>query len=821
MAGGGAGGGAGGDGVGARLPRRVERLAKRAGGVLLFERLWRAFLPALCLLGVFLALAFLDVWAALPAFVHLVGLLGFAVGLGYLVRRGVRGFARPNRAEALARIEGDSRLAHRPLRGLDDDLPEAMDDPLTRSLWERHRARALAGLKGLRLGRPRSPWPRLDPWAARSVVVLLLAVGAVAAGGRAPGRLLDALTPRLAAAPIKAEAPLRADLWITPPVFTGLAPLALGAADARAGVAVPAGSEALLQVQGPGAPASRLRLGETAIELARLGESSAEARFRIERGGGLAVAGAAGESVRRWEVTILPDAPPTAAFSEPPGATARGALDLPYAASDDYGVAGLSLVLAAPEGGEEEVLPVAAPATQPTAFKGRAFSDLTRHPRAGLPTVLRLQAADARGQTGRSEPVQIVLPERRFTHPLAQAVIAERKRLVADPRAWRQVAGSLDALAETPLARAQPLSVPLTLGVAASRLREDKTGAARATVVDLLFDLALFIEDGGLSVAERALRDAQDRLEKALLEGADDAELEKLMQDLQEAMQAYLDEMGERMRQAMKNAKPEDMQPMPEGAQTVDRQQLQRLLDQAKEMMRAGARDAAQQMLSELRQMLENLRAGVPQQRAGPQQQALQDLQRMIQLQQGLMDKTFQQQQGQGQQGQQGRQGQQAGSAQEQEALRRALGELMRRLGEAGGEIPGALGQSELQMRAARDALKGGQPGEALGPQGQALDLMRQAGQALVESMQQQAGQAGRPGRQGQGGRAQRPGEGKDLFGRDLPGGFGVDGNDVNVPTQSELGQARRVLDEIRRRTGQSFRPRPELDYYDRLLDRF
>ena len=47
-------------------------------------------------------------------------------------------------------------------------------------------------------------------------------------------------------------------------------------------------------------------------------------------------------------------------------------------------------------------------------------------------------------------------------------------------------------------------------------------------------------------------------------------------------------------------------------------------------------------------------------------------------------------------------------SAAEQEALRRALGELMRRMGEAGMEIPRALGQAEMQMRNARGALAGG-----------------------------------------------------------------------------------------------------------------
>ena len=60
-------------------------------------------------------------------------------------------------------------------------------------------------------------------------------------------------------------------------------------------------------------------------------------------------------------------------------------------------------------------------------------------------------------------------------------------------------------------------------------------------------------------------------------------------------------------------------------------------------------------------------------------------------------------------------------SAAEQEALRRALGELMRRMGEAGMEIPRALGQAEMQMRGAR-RLAGGCPGQAADAQAQAVD---------------------------------------------------------------------------------------------------
>jgi hypothetical protein len=74
-------------------------------------------------------------------------------------------------------------------------------------------------------------------------------------------------------------------------------------------------------------------------------------------------------------------------------------------------------------------------------------------------------------------------------------------------------------------------------------------------------------------------------------------------------------------------------------------------------MIQTGAREAAQQMLSQLQQMLENLQmAQNGQMQQG--QQMMSQLQQMIQRQQELLDQTFSMSRGQ-QQGQEGQEGQQ------------------------------------------------------------------------------------------------------------------------------------------------------------------
>ena len=191
------------------------------------------------------------------------------------------------------------------------------------------------------------------------------------------------------------------------------------------------------------------------------------------------------------------------------------------------------------------------------------------------------------------------------------------------------------------------------------------------------------------------------------------------------------------------------------------------MLDRARELMRSGARDAARDMLAQLQEMLENLRAGTQQAQPSQGEQNLSDLQKMIQLQQQLLERSFNMDRGQRQGEQRARAGSSEGqqqrgskasrasrasrgrrvsrartrlgqSAAEQESLRRALGELMRRMGEAGMEIPRALGQAEMQMRDARGSLQQGQPGDAANAQSQAVDSMQRAGQAMMEQMQEQ-----------------------------------------------------------------------------------
>ena len=87
-----------------------------------------------------------------------------------------------------------------------------------------------------------------------------------------------------------------------------------------------------------------------------------------------------------------------------------------------------------------------------------------------------------------------------------------------------------------------------------------------------------------------------------------------------------------------------------------------------------------------------------------------------------------------------GQMGEMGDAAGQQEALRRMLGEMMRRLGEGSGRDPGTVrpgraGDARCGRRARRR-----RPGEAIGPQTEALDQLQQAARDFAQQIQKQLG---------------------------------------------------------------------------------
>ena len=873
------------DGNAQRLSSTIQltRLSVR------WERMWRVLWAPVAALVLFVGIALSDALPVLPDFAHGMALALLAVLFGYAIN-GVRAGFRPvSDDEAARRAELASGLKHRPLTAL-FDMPAA--DKLTangKMLWQAHIVQALRETQKLVSPMPKPGVAALDPLGLRFVPVLVLFVGVLMGHGNVWDRFERALSPIGNA---QGGDPVQIDMWLTPPAYTGLAPsvfnniasddhaankaendraaaakgsdLAAAMPDAtRQTLVIPVGSQILVHATDT-AHQPVLRLGEKSFPLEKLGDG-ASTSFKLQLDIDAAAVGSKrlqlslGRSAyASWPVVIAPDMPPEIEFERAPSRRHDTQLDVSYLGSDDYGIKTLVMTMQRPNGqpvpGGDALISFDVPLSgDRRILKASTVRDFSAHPWAGMPVRLQLIAADTAGQTGQSDAIEVVLPERIFNHPVARALAEARKALNdPNPAVMETVGVDLRLLSKNPKHFFDDLVAFLSIRVASNRLLYSGDVTDVPGVQKILWETALRIEDGEFALAESDLMRLQDEAMKALRDGKNGAELDQVMRALQDAMDRYMQALVDKLQ----DMGMDELPPMPDQSQLQTRD-IQEMLDRIKDLAQAGNRDAAEQMLAQMQQMLEQLRQGLKMQNANPAmaeaKKLMDGLRSLSDDQQKLLDRTFQeglrtgrarimenpqpgQQSGQQQPGQQGQQpgqqgqqpGQQAGengppSAEEQAALRKRLGELMLQMDALVGQIPDNLGRADQQMEQSGRNLGKGELSDAARNQTQALEELRKATDQMSQALAQQFGaQMGLAN----GNRPAGSRDGQfDPFGRRNANGDGqgtaVEDSDVALPNRSELRRSREIIDELRRRSGDKNRPKLELDYIDRLLDVF
>jgi uncharacterized protein (TIGR02302 family) len=843
----------------------LHRLASRralARLVLLFERVWPALWPPLGVTGAFVCLALLDVPRYLPGWLHLALLIAAVVAVVGLLVHGLWRTAAPDDAAADRRLEVASGFRHRPLAVLTDR--PAKGDPVSDPLWRAHVLRAIAQIRRVRVGLPRPGLARRDPRALRAGLLLSLIAAAVIAGPDAPSRLAQAVSPNLPRTPMTPGTALQA--WITPPAYTHLAPIYLHA-DTPA-VTVPAGAHLTVSVTGTSATPG-LSINGKVTPFHALDATSFQADLDLTAGGWLAVRHN-GEQMAGWDLTVVAPQPPSASWMEPPGPALDGQhVRLPWQVGDEYGVTDLQAELrlrdrpAAPP----LVISIPLPGGDPKSAKGISQQDLTAHPWAGLPVSARLIARNAAGLSGESSPSELTLPEREFHNLVARALIAARRGLSVHPEDRDSAQRVLETLLQAPQAFGSDFGAYANLAAIYFLLDADHSSSAIDRAQQRMWQLALHMEEGLTDRTARELAEAQQAANDALARAQKDPsqanreELQKRLKELENALQRHLQALLDQLRRS-----PDEL-PVDPNAMMLDARQMERMAEQAQEAARQGRMDDAQQEMAELNKMLDamrNARTATAQDARRAQQrergrQQMSVVQDMIARQGGLLDHA--QARVQPPDGFDGLsrpptaatdpQAAQEADRQVQQALRRALGELMQRFTDLTGKLPPSLGEADTDMRSAAEALAQGRDRPASQAEQQAIEALQKGGREMGQTMaqqfgrgeggqngQQQAGEGddegmlglGSPdGQDGWNGRGNgqdgpyQPDARRDPFGRRYgQGSSGVDeSNSVTVPEQREKMRTQEVEQELRRRGADRTRPQYELDYIGRLLQQF
>jgi len=428
-------------------------------------------------------------------------------------------------------------------------------------------------------------------------------------------------------------------------------------------------------------------------------------------------------------------------------------------------------------------------------------------------------------------------------------VIEQRRLLALDANAKGRVLDLMDAITIRPEDTFDNMAHYLAIMSARSRLKMADSDDQLRDEVSYLWEIALGIEEGNLSAAEKRLRQAQQALQDAIKNGASDAELEKAMKELREAMNEFLQEFAQR---AQQNPNAPQMQ---QNGQELRQSDIDRMMDQIENLAKSGDRDKAQELLSQLQDMMNNLQAGRQQQ--GNQQdsemrQQMDKLGEIMRRQQETMNDTFrmdQMQRGQRQRGQNRDEqlGENGGEqdpdkpgpgddrdplARQKQMTPQEFAEALKQLQEGQGKLQSDLdqlkkgleglgmepnegfGEAGKSMGNAEQALGEGEGDQAVGHQGRALEALRKGAKDMMKQLQAMQGDQGgsEPG-----GRQQNAD--RDPLGRPRATNGPDDGGSVKVPDEIDVQRARQILEAIRKRLGNALSPDIERSYLERLLE--
>ncbi len=796
------------------------------------EAIARAFWPLWVTIGLALSAVAFGVQDALPLpLVWGLSALAAVVALGALIW-GVWRVRFASWAAAAARL--DRATEGRPMQTLTDTLALGGDDPAAQALWRAHLARVAAMAKSARAVPPDLKLSRFDRVGLRYIAAIFVVISVVfGTGFRSDMSFLP-----VSGGQARATGPAW-EGWADPPSYTGLPSLYLN--EISGGLSLLQGSRLTMRLYGAD---GRLSVAETVSQNPG-GPPSTEPvqEITVARAGDLSVEGPSGQ---RWNIAVAVDGAPSIKVDGPLRRVGAGEMRLPFRATDDFGViAGradfvLDLDGIARRYGLQTDPEPRAPLSIPipltvtgnrAAFREVLAEDFSEHPWANLPVALTLYAQDDLAQTGRSEPFAMVLPGRRFFNPTAAAVIEQRRDLLWSRDNSLRVSQVLRAISHRPDGFMINDAAFLQLSTATARLigalEDGVTPSVRDEIAALLWDAAVLFEEGSLADALERLERAQEALQEAMRRGASEDEIARLMQELREAMDNYIQQRAQEAR----NSDTQPQPPRPDSEQ-ITSDQLQDMLDEIERLMNEGRMQEAQALLDQLMQMMENMDVAEGQNGQSPGAQAMEQLQDTLRDQQQLSDDSFQDMQRDDRQGQQPGQSRPQTDAPGAQDLAQRQQDLRDQVEQQRRALPGAgtpegdaaresLQQAERAMEDAADALEDSDLADALDSQSDAIDALRDGMRDLAEMIDDTQQRRDRRDQDGSRDGGQQDSASTDPLGREAGNQGRMNSEDSLLSGEDTQARARELLDEIRRRSAQQSRPEAEREYLRRLLERF
>lgn len=743
------------------LLKQAARLTQRARAWLFWER----YAPVLALAAVFISAyligAFGGIWERVGDPWRVTALI---IALYFIIKAVIaaRKVSPPTWSDAARRVEADNGVKHRPLDVIADRAALNAGGSSMRgatsgrdNLWDRHVGQARKTAQNLRPAKPRAVLAARDKYYVRFIAPLAVMLALMVGAGDNWERLSRSLSPSWQS-PMSAKG-VSYDAWVDPPDYTGRPPVYFK--DKR-NIDVPAGSELVARISGL-KDAPRLKLitnrGSRYLSLTRLGPDSFEARTVLDQS--VTARWRIGTQTKAWDISVLPDTPPTVTIDTPPKADKRDRLAFRYSMRDDFGVQNLNLVMSLMDGDDRTENTVGVPLSSRSVRKANGTDvalDMTKHIWTGRKVRGRLVAIDGLGQSAQTDSFVFTIPDKIFIEPLAKAVVEQRNLVLAaidqpyapPPRRTRQdwenmpmfdqyqiedrmgrapqniqrAAALIDAITDAPAGLYEDPAVYMGLKNVLGRLRYATENDQLAGIPQDLWNIAIRAEFGVLGTALEEMRAAQVALNDGIARRAPEREIDTLFERYDAAVERYMEELR---RKAIEEG---NVAESGEGGGMSGRNadEIQELLKAIEEANAQGDTEGARRALARLAELLENMQIQLAQGGGGgeggnPQEgdmsdemkESLEDLADLLGEQRELKDETEQaerraergEQNGQ-EQGQGGGQGSGQGGDESQSQGQQ---------GEQAPKTAQELAEQQAQLEALLDQLETGLPEGPLG----------------------------------------------------------------------------------------------------------
>lgn len=796
----------------------VQRLSRWSRLSLKIQKTWLSFwqIPFIFLFYTSLSVLIFD--TSTPGFWVYAFYLVFLVTLIWKTRDGFKHYRYKDDISVFRALEKTNEAENRPLDTLNDDV-FASTNKQTHTLWDRYKDRQKILLKKFKPVLPDFSFTHKDPKAFATLSLLIFFMSLVSVNGDWSTKATQSLLPFLHIHVTDQDT--KVQMIVTPPTYTGgLRQSYLAAHDEM--ILIPQGSILDFKVY-EGFRAPILKMGGKSYRFEHLDTKDYGLKRPVLNGEELLIKQFFSTRAK-WLYSYIPDKAPNLDWDGTVSEANLGKILFDLNVFDDYGIEKVVFKASLNESvadGPKYTTDIHIEKSAITA-KGEKTSlsetlDLTRHLWSGLPIDMEITVYDHLGQSASTVPSTIVLPTRNFSNPIAKGLIELRTDLAWNgPEALQAVTDALRFFIKNGADQVEDPVTYLLMSSLYHRSNNLQNDTSALEVINMLWDVALRFEEGGLADARDLLAKSIDELKDGLNDpNLNEEELALKYQEFQDRLSEYLERLNKVLKDRLQN---NDLSKLsPEELQKLSKpRDLSEFLEELLEDLADGDKGSAADKLSRLEDFLNNLnpslKAPLPLQLEF-NAKSVDELSLLIQAQEDLIDQT----KSNIQKHENGDTVDTSQNAKEQDGLRLVLGEIIRNAVDILDQIPEGLSEAELAMRRAAGDLNDNDPDSALPHQEYALEKLKEAQESLQEQLSSQIAQLYLLGDGPQREQSQDP-LGRTL---DQNGENGFGDSDVDIPEESEKKRVEEILKELRDRSGEFERDPEELDYIKRLLKRF